>query len=454
LVDAHDASPGGGSSTPESAGRRAAIAIALRLIDAGHTALLAGGCVRDRLRGEVPHDHDVATDATPARVREIFPKAVGVGEAFGVMLVRHAGETVEVATFRSDGPYADGRRPETIHFAGPREDAMRRDFTINGLFEDPRSGEIIDFVGGRTDLVDGVVRCIGDAAARLAEDRLRTLRAVRFAARFGYRIEPATREAIVAAAEDLRGVSRERIGHELRRMLEHPTRATAVTLIERLGLDVPTLDESAPAGERRRVAGLPESVEATTALLAWLLDRRDAAGAENDPAEIEAHWRRWIRAIVGSNEEREAGLGVLRGLQALADWPLLGVARRKRSATAAGFAGAIQLLRTMLPDVADQCERDVAALAESGLAPTPFIGGDDLIRDLGLKAGPAFGPLLERLYDAQLEGRTTTRREAIELAIELAPEAERQSGSRSKADPATDADPPPSDSSLRRPSAE
>jgi len=414
-----DDAPDGAVAASET-NRRAAIAIAQRLIEAGHVAYLAGGCVRDRLRGETPHDHDVATDATPERVRELFPNSLGVGEAFGVILVRREGATVEVATFRSDGPYADGRRPESIRFSGPREDAQRRDFTINGLFEDPRTGEVVDYVGGRTDIADGVIRCIGDPAARLAEDRLRTLRAVRFAARFGYRIEPATETAIVESAGDLRGVSRERIGNELRRMLEHPSRAEAIGLLERLRLDAPIFDERAPAGARRRVGALPASASFPLALLAWLLDRRDGEGERDIRREaVAAHWRRWIAALMGSNDEREAGLSILRGLDALSAWPTLGVARRKRAASARGFDDAMSIVATVAPGLADQFRRDVSLLAETGLAPPPLVNGDDLVRDLGLVPGPAFRPLLDRLYDAQLEGEVSTHSEALDLARRL-----------------------------------
>ena len=183
--------------------RRVAADIVRRLRAAGHEAYLAGGCVRDRLLGREPQDYDVATAAPPETVREIFPRTVPVGAQFGVILVVEGDERFEVATFRSDDAYVDGRRPTAVHFGSAREDACRRDFTINALFEDPLTGKIHDFVGGIADLRAGVVRAIGDAAARIAEDRLRMLRAVRFAARLGFRLDDATQTAIVAAAPTL-----------------------------------------------------------------------------------------------------------------------------------------------------------------------------------------------------------------------------------------------------------
>ena len=163
--------------------RDAACAVADGLVRAGYEAYFAGGCVRDRLLGREVNDYDIATSARPDEVKAVYPKARGVGEAFGVMLVRHGGHTFEVATFREDGPYHDGRRPSEVTYSTARRDAERRDFTINGLFEVPHTGEITDFVGGRDDLAAKLVRAVGDPEARIREDRLRMLRATRFAAR-------------------------------------------------------------------------------------------------------------------------------------------------------------------------------------------------------------------------------------------------------------------------------
>ncbi|RMF77512.1 MAG: CCA tRNA nucleotidyltransferase, partial [Planctomycetota bacterium] len=197
--------------------------------DAGHTALLAGGCVRDLLLGAQPQDFDVATDATPERVCELFRGTRRVGAQFGVVLVRQRRTWVEVATFREDFQYRDGRRPEAIRYSDARHDAQRRDFTINGMFLDPLAAELIDYVGGRFDLSARLVRAVGDPAQRFAEDHLRLLRAVRFAARLGFEIEPTTLDAIRAFGDRLPRVAAERRREELDKMFAHPQRARALS---------------------------------------------------------------------------------------------------------------------------------------------------------------------------------------------------------------------------------
>src|SRR3954463_11857664 len=190
----------------EQAGR----SIVEKLRGVGHVAYFAGGCVRDLLRGEMPKDIDVATDARPEAVQKIFPRTYAVGAHFGVIVVLEGDFQFEVATFRSDGVYLDGRRPVEVHFATAEEDAARRDFTINGMFFDPEKDEVIDFVGGCADLDRRLLRAIGDPAQRFAEDRLRMLRAVRFATVLGFEIDPATWEAVVASAPSILQISAER----------------------------------------------------------------------------------------------------------------------------------------------------------------------------------------------------------------------------------------------------
>ncbi len=196
-------------------------AIVARLREAGHVAYFAGGCVRDRLLGvaRAHDDYDVATSACPEEVQRLFPHTVAVGAQFGVILVLEGDARVEVATFRADDAYVDGRRPVAVRFTTPEEDAARRDFTINGMFADPFDGRVLDFVGGRRDLEDRIVRTIGDPRRRFAEDRLRLLRAVRFAARLGFDVEPETAAAIRESASAIHEVSAERIGEEVVKML-------------------------------------------------------------------------------------------------------------------------------------------------------------------------------------------------------------------------------------------
>jgi poly(A) polymerase len=217
--------------------REFATDVVRRLRAAGHTALWAGGCVRDQLLGIEPHDYDVATDATPEQVQVLFRRTVAVGVSFGVVeVLGPRPHKVQVATFRSDGSYSDGRHPDAVVFSTPEEDARRRDFTVNGMFFDPLDRKVIDYVGGQEDLRHGVLRAIGDPAQRFAEDKLRLLRAVRFATRFSLTLDPATAHAIRAMAGEITVVSAERVAEELRKLLTDPRRADGMRLMDEVGL--------------------------------------------------------------------------------------------------------------------------------------------------------------------------------------------------------------------------
>jgi len=210
--------------------------IVRKLRAAGHVAYYAGGSVRDLLRGQVPKDIDVATDARPEAVQKMFSRTYAVGAHFGVIVVLENGFQFEIATFRSDGAYLDGRRPSEVHFATAEEDAARRDFTINGMLFDPEANAVIDFVDGRADLEARLIRAIGDPSQRFAEDRLRILRAVRFATVLGFEIEPSTWEAVVAHAPSINEISAERIREELVRIFTSPQRVRGWDLLDTSGL--------------------------------------------------------------------------------------------------------------------------------------------------------------------------------------------------------------------------
>jgi tRNA nucleotidyltransferase/poly(A) polymerase len=412
--------------------REAATAIVRVLRQAGHVAYFAGGCVRDELLSLRPTDFDVATDAVPARVRELFPKTAEVGAAFGVVLVYEKIGTeravIEVATFRSDGPYSDARRPDSVHFSTPEEDAKRRDFTINALFLDPllepgTPGRVIDFVGGQQDLAARLIRAVGEPEKRLAEDHLRALRAVRFAARLGFMIEPGTAAAISRHAAELRGVSRERIGEEMRRMLLHPSpvcRMRAVELIERLGLDAPVLQEEARGPGSLSAVGRQDALAPImgSVLAAWCIERMGAGGAGLDERQIAEVRARWRGALCLSNEESTDFSDVLEIYSAFVrDWGMMGVARRKRLAARAMFAQALGLLRAVDAAAAERISGEVKGLDADGIgiSPQPLVTGEDLIA-MGLRPGPAFKRILDGVTDAQLEGRVRTKAEAMELA--------------------------------------
>jgi len=231
--------------------------IAARLRESGHIAYFAGGCVRDIVRGETPKDFDIATDARPEIVQKLFSRTYAVGAHFGVILVVENGFQYEVATFRSDDAYVDGRHPRAVHFSSPEEDAKRRDFTINGMFYDPVAEKVIDFVDGRTDITAKLVRAIGDPAQRFAEDRLRMLRAVRFATVLDYKIDEQTWNALVANAPSINQISAERIRDELVCIFLSPNRRRGWDLLDSSGLMrviLPEIEAMKGSSGRQRIA--------------------------------------------------------------------------------------------------------------------------------------------------------------------------------------------------------
>ncbi len=404
------------------------MAVVRALTKAGHEAYFAGGCVRDELLGREPDDYDVATSAHPDRVREVFPRVNEVGVSFGVLLVKQHGVVVEVATFREEGTYSDNRRPDDVRFSTAQADARRRDFTINALFLDPLAksvggepssplgGRVIDFVGGVEDLRAGRLRAVGDAGKRLEEDHLRALRGVRLAARLGFVIDASTGEAMRARARGLDGVSRERVGDEMRKMLSHGSRAEAVRCMTALGLDAPALGEAHVDGEARALGGLPHDSDVATALAAWAIDR---AGLEGAGASVS----RWRRSLCLSNDETEAMSAAVRGVGTLeGGWEALGVAARKRAASSSWFGGALAIVRARDGERGSAIEADVRGLAGTfgGLAPQAWVSGDDLIA-MGMRPGPTFRGVLDAVYDAQLEGRVRSREEALEEARRTGP---------------------------------
>lgn len=415
------------STTPQ-ANRDAALSIVRTLRGSGHVAYFAGGCVRDELLGLAPSDYDVATDAVPERVCSLFPRTAEVGASFGVVLVKIGREVVEVATFRSDGAYSDSRRPDLVHFSDPESDARRRDFTVNALFLDPLAPggiarQVIDHVGGLDDLSERVLRAVGNPDNRLAEDHLRALRAARLSARLGFTIEPLTAAAIRRHAAELKGVSRERIGDEVRRMLLHPARGAAVRAIADLGLEAPVLGPFAGLGGHCSdlLASIPVESDLATCLAAWAID------LGHDPVRdpVDELVRRWRRALCLSNEERDALHATLSTLRVLlTDWPRLGVAGQKRLASRGAFRAAEALLTALDAAAAGEVASRVRDLEGSagGIAPEPVLSGDDLVA-AGLTPGPAFKVILDRVYDAQLEGKLRTKPEALELALRLGVQA-------------------------------
>jgi poly(A) polymerase len=412
-----------------------ALTVVRTLRTAGHTAYFAGGCVRDLLLGQTPKDFDVATDAPPQRVLELFRSALPVGAAFGVILVRIGASMVEVATFRSDGPYHDGRRPSDVHFTNAEEDAKRRDFTVNGLFLDPLTDQVIDFVGGQEDLRQRVIRAVGEPSARFDEDSLRLLRAVRFSARLGFTIEPATAAAIRSHATQLRRISPERIAEELRLSLTPQTRSAAwkllweMELIHELFRYLPIEKVRLPDPQRflfprvgpDRPIGFPLALAAAAICYQLQLTDVDIRHVLSHISPAVSALRRALRL---SNDERDALRQTLENLPPLLADDLPGIAATKRF-LAHPESPATRLLldafatHGLLTERIDKLHELFTQFADVDCAPPPLLNGDQLAA-AGLTPGPLYRRLLDAVYDAQLEGRVTTSEEALAMALKLA----------------------------------
>jgi poly(A) polymerase len=408
-----------------AAARAFALVVVGRLRSAGHEALWAGGCVRDELLGRTPADYDVATSAHPDQVRAVFGnrRTLAVGAAFGVITVlgpRGAGQ-VEVATFRSDAAYTDGRHPAGVTFTNAREDAVRRDFTINGLFLDPISGEVHDYVGGRADLTAGIVRAIGNAAMRFGEDHLRMLRAVRFAAGFGFALEEQTEAAIVRMAHLVTTVSPERIAAELRTLVSRPGRRRGLELLAQTGLAREVLPEVAPAdgaaGDREAWHDSARIIEALdepelASALAILAARLPPESPRHIAARLRLSTRDlktacWLHEAVAFVDGIGAGDLDQCPWSQLQPWLahdaafLLADLLRARAACGHGSAATAGWVTAKLQ------------MPREHLDPSPLVTGNDLL-SAGVPAGRAVGQTLAALRALQLDGRITTRDAAME----------------------------------------
>lgn len=405
--------------------RRFALEVVQRLRSAGFEALWAGGCVRDLLLRRVPKDYDVATSARPKEVQRLFRRTVPVGVSFGVVRVLGPpGIEVEVATFRTDADYSDGRHPDAVRFSTPPEDAQRRDFTINGLFFDPIAERVHDFVGGQADLENRIVRAIGDPARRFAEDKLRLLRTVRFAARYDFAIDPATAAAVRAAADQIAVVSAERILAELRIMLTPPTRVRAIDLLRDLCLfahvflEHAALPSNAAEWETTRVVlqHWQQEVSLPLTVAGLLTTVNDSTIGQTADA--------LLRRLKSSNDDRERTVWLAenrRGLDAAASRRLCQLKRLLAHPGAAellDYHSALATATTGASPDADYCRHLLSQWSPDDLAPTPFITGADLIA-LGLEPGPIFKDLLDRLYDEQLDGAIHSKEQAIEKLAEI-----------------------------------
>jgi poly(A) polymerase len=443
-----------------------AVSIVSTLCARGHQAYFAGGCVRDLLLGREPADYDVATDATPRQVMQIFPQTFAVGEQFGVVLIsfaspsergltgedarRSTGKAVEVATFRSDVGYSDGRHPDEVRFTNdPREDVQRRDFTINGMMLDPATNEVFDFVGGRDDLKAGIVRAIGEPERRFAEDKLRMLRAVRFAARFEYKVDPATMAAIQRLAKQIHQVSCERVREELTKMLTEGRGRRAFELLDTSGLLPEVLPEiAAMKGVEQPPQYHPEGdVFVHTMLLLGKL-QADASGSISktlawgallhdvgkpptfrvapDRIRFDGHVEVGVkmaaeicRRLRFSNYETDQILALVANHMRFADVQRMKQSTLKKFLRLPAFDEHLQLHRMDCLSSHGQLDsyeyslEQLRSLPPEAIRPAPLITGRDLI-EAGYEPGPRFKEVLEAVEDAQLEGRLASREAAME----------------------------------------
>jgi poly(A) polymerase len=427
--------------------KQAAINIVKRLREAGHVAYFNGGCVRDMVRGVEPQDIDIATSATPEQVQALFAKTVPVGAAFGVVLVLEGGHQFEVATFRSDEAYVDGRRPTSVRYGSPEEDARRRDFTINGLFYDPIADQIIDFVGGRADIERKLVRTIGEPRDRFTEDKLRLLRCVRFAANLGYEIEPATFDAVKEMATQIHVVSAERIRDELVKIFTRANAGRGLELLDASGLMREILPEISatkgveqpaefhPEGDvfkhtRLMLDTLPVNPSMVLAFAVLLHDvgkpptfvRAPDRIRFNEHDRIGAEMTETIlRRLRFSNNEIEKVVLCVREHMKFQFVKEMRPAKLKRLMARETFPDELELHRIDCASSHRNLENyeflktKATEMPPEVLRPQPLLTGHDLLA-LGLKPGPLVGQILHEVEELQLEERLKTREEALEFA--------------------------------------
>jgi poly(A) polymerase len=422
-----------------------------KLRSSGHQAYLVGGCVRDLLLGTKPKDFDVTTDARPDRIMSLFPNSGCVGAHFGVVLVRDGFHQVEVATFRSDNDYSDGRRPSSVHFENhARQDVLRRDFTINGLLMDPAAGTVLDYVDGRADLERGIVRAIGDPAVRFREDHLRLLRAVRFAARLGFAIEPSTFAAIQRDHELVRSVAAERVRDELARILTEGGARRGFELLDESGLLGVILPEvAAMKGVEQPPEYHPEgdvwvhtllllegmhSPTLTLALGALLHDvGKPPTFRVAERIRFDGHVDEGVRIahqiltrLRFSHDEIAQVEALVANHMRFKDLPHMRESTLKRFLRMPSFLEHLELHRldcmasNKRVESYELARRKLREFPDEHLKPPPLVTGTDLIA-AGYRPGPVFSTILTAIEDAQLEGRIHTAGEGLAMVREMFP---------------------------------
>ncbi|GAX61739.1 tRNA nucleotidyltransferase/poly(A) polymerase [Candidatus Scalindua japonica] len=452
--------------------KETAIGIVKRLKENGFRALFAGGCVRDMLMGSIPEDYDIATDARPDDIIKTFKRTVPIGVHYGVMLVMENNFDFEVASFRSDGIYTDGRHPDSVTFCDAKGDALRRDFTINGMFYDPLEGKHFDYVGGEDDLKAGLVRAIGDPFERFDEDRLRMIRAVRFACRFNFKIENRTAEAIKNLHDKIVSVSMERIRDELRKTLTGPNPDKGIKMLD----DLKLLNEILPEVTSMKGVRQPENFHPegdvfihTLLTLSKLAEGRNIADMRGEYSStssgsgggsVSGSWELAMAVLlhdigkpvtfeladrirfnnhdsVGakmaenicerlrmSNAEKERITWLVKMHLYLRHAKEMRISKLKRLFAHEGYPELAELYKvdslasTENLDDYNFCQKMFKELKVEEIRPEPLITGNDLIA-LGLEPGPIFSKILDAIKDEQLEKKITTKEEALIKAKEL-----------------------------------
>lgn len=428
-----------------------ALWIADQLRQKGHTAFFAGGCVRDQVMGATPHDFDIATTALPDDVEKLFNKTIPVGKQFGVMLVVQDGVTFEIATFRCEGKYLDGRHPSSVDYVGPEEDAKRRDFTVNGLFFDPLEQKVIDYVGGVADIKKKIIRAIGDPEKRFEEDKLRILRAIRFAANLNFEIEKQTWTALCAMSKKIHEVSSERIREELVKIFVRPGAARGFDLLSESGLMREILPEiEAMKNVQQEAEFHPEGdVFVHTRLLLEKLDQPSLVLAlaalfhdvgkpptfqvrkgritfyEHAPLGAKMT-EKIMRRLKFSNDQIMAVKECVENHMKFADVQKMRSGKLKRFVSRPTFMEELELHRIDCQSCHGMLDNyhflkgKMKEYEKEDLKPKPFVTGHDLIQ-LGMKPGPDMKPLLEEAYDMQLEGAFPDKSSALDWVKKKCP---------------------------------
>ncbi|MFC5051677.1 CCA tRNA nucleotidyltransferase [Rubritalea spongiae] len=421
--------------------------ITTTLTKAGHTCYFAGGCVRDQLLGIEAKDYDIATSATPSQVLQLFPNSDSIGAHFGVILVKHHGFAFEVATFRTDGSYTDGRRPESVTFSSPEEDASRRDFTVNGLFQIPNSGEIIDYVNGQSDIEERVIRAIGDPNKRFDEDALRLMRAIRFATKLNFEIEPQTWQAIQSNAHLLKNIATERIQAEFSLILLSPHRAAGLDLLVKSGLIQHFLPEVLnligceqppqfhPEGDvyvhTCMMLDMLEGEVTLELVLAVLLhDIGKPATYSYDPEEDRIRFsghdslgaemaETILKRLKYSNKTIEEVCAMVANHMNFMNVRFMKKSKVKRFMARPTYELEMELHRVDcassngITENYDFLRAKEEEFAAEPLIPEPLVRGQDLIQ-LGYSPGPQFKEILQAVQTEQLEGKLTDSAQAVE----------------------------------------